>query len=129
MVVMNSLTRRYLPLLLLAALSVTACSDRNRITDPRNLVPQQPGKEIVDGNHGGNTDVFFLPPIVGNPSKATGYGDPFQPGLPVSFVITDQNTNGVVKTITPPNVAVDLTNQFYSANWKTKDTPIDLTHQ
>lgn len=125
---MNSLTRRYLPLLLLAASGVTACSDRNT-TDPRRLLPTQPGKEIVDGNHGGNTDVFFLPPIVGNPSKAPGYGDPFQPGLPVSFVITDLQTNGVVKTIPSSNVGVDLTNQFYTANWKTKDTPIDLTHQ
>lgn len=125
---MNSLTRRYFPLLLLlVTLGVSACSDR--MTDPRQLRPGQAGKEIVDGNHGGNTDVFFLPPIVGNPNKAPGYGDPFQAGLPVSFVITDQSTNAVVKTFPPSGVQVDLTNQFYSANWNTKGTPIDLTHQ
>src|SRR5690349_1945527 len=128
MVDMNLLTRRYLPLLLLSAVfGVTACSDRS-VTDPRNLVPQQPGKEIIDGNHGGgNTDVFFLPPIVGNPSKATGYGDPFQPGLVVAFIVTDLSTNAVVKTFS--NVPVDPTNQFYSANWNTKGTTIDITHQ
>jgi hypothetical protein len=117
-----------LPLLWAAALAVTACTDRRSVTDPRNLVPQQPGKEIVDGNHGGgNTDVFFLPPVVGNPSKATGYGDPFQPGLVVSFVITDLSTNAVVKTLS--NVPADLTNQSYSANWNTKGTTIDISHQ
>src|SRR5690348_4358453 len=127
MVVMDFLTRRYLPvLLLLAALAVAGCSDR--MTDPR-LRPGQAGKEIVDGNHGGNTDVFFLPPIVSNPNKALGYGDPFQPGLPVSFIVSDLSTSAVVKTFPPSAVTVDLTNQFYSANWNTKATTIDLTHQ
>ena len=125
---MNSLTRRYLPfILLLASLGVSACSDR--MTDPRQLRPQQAGKEIVDGNHGGNTDVFFLPPVVSNPNKAPGYGDPFQPGLPLSFIVTDQSTNAVVKNFPPSAVQVDLTNQFYAANWNTKATTIDLSHQ
>jgi hypothetical protein len=128
MVDMNLLTRRYFPLLFLSAvLGAVACSDQRSVTDPRQLVPQQPGREIVDGNHGGgNTDVFFLPPIVGNPSKATGYGDPFQAGLVVSFVVTDLSTNTVVKTFS--NVPVDPTNQFYAANWNTKGTTIDISH-
>ncbi|HJP61266.1 MAG TPA: hypothetical protein VJ865_14760, partial [Gemmatimonadaceae bacterium] len=126
---MSLLTRRHVPLLLLSVvLGGVSCSDGRSVTDPRNLVSQQPGKEIVDGNHGGgNTDVFFLPPIVGNPSKATGYGDPFQPGLVVSFVVSDLSTSAVVKTF--PNVPFDATNQFYSANWNTKGTVIDISHQ
>lgn len=125
---MSLLTRRRLPLLLLSlVLGAVSCSDQRSVTDPRNLVPPQAGKEIVDGNHGGgNTDVFFLPPIVGNPSKATGYGDPFQPGLVVSFVVTDLTTNGVVKTFS--NVPFDATAQFYYANWNTKTTAVDTSH-
>jgi len=125
-------TRMYRPhLLLLAIVAAAACSDRTSPTQPPHLSPQQPGKDISDGAHIasdgklGNADVFFLPPMVSNPSKAAGYGDPFQPGLPVSFRITDQNTSAVIRTFV---AGVDLTNQFYSANWDTKGSPIDLTH-
>lgn len=129
---MTLLTRKYRPhFLLLAFLAAAACSDRTSPTQPPHLSPQQPGKDISDGAHVasdgklGNADVFFLPPMVSNPVNAAGYGDPFQPGLPVSFRITDQNTSAVIKTFV---ASVDLTNQFYSANWDTKASPIDLTH-
>jgi hypothetical protein len=125
-------TRKYRPhLFLLAIVAAAACSDRTSPTQPPHLSPQPPGKDISDGAHVasdgklGNSDVFFLPPMVSNPVKATGYGDPFQAGLPVAFRITDQNTNTVIKNFV---ASVDLTNQFYSANWDTKASPIDLTH-
>jgi len=124
--------RRYFShLLLLAMVAAAACTDRHSLTDPRSLQPQQPGKDISDGahvdvnGHLGNSDVFFLPPMVKNPNQVAGYGDPFQPGLPVTFSITDQNTNAVVKTLVG---AVDLTNQFYGANWDTKALVVDLSH-
>lgn len=124
--------RKYLShVLMLSIVAAAACTDRTSPTQPRHLVPQPPDKDISDGAHIGadgklgNGDVFFLPPMVSNPNNATGYGDPFQPGLPVSFRITDQNTSAIIKTFA---TSVDLTNQFYGANWDTKASTIDLTH-
>jgi hypothetical protein len=123
--------RRYFSHLLLLAIVAAACTDRNSLTDPRRLLPQQPGKDISDGahvdvnGHLGNGDVFFLPPMVKNPNQVAGYGDPFQPGLPVSFRITDQSTTAVVQTLV---ATTDLTNQFYGANWDTKAIATDLSH-
>src|SRR5207248_856056 len=71
MTVLYGRTRRWL---LLAAVLVTAGACRDTVSPREMRVPIDPSKEINDGANLGNTDVFFLPPLVPNPVGAAGYG-------------------------------------------------------
>src|SRR4051794_35972854 len=77
-----------------------ACGDGSTAPD-RRTAPSRPHTEISDGAHGGNDDVFLLPPLASNPSSSAGYGDPFQSGLPVIYRIRDMTTptHPVIKTL------------------------------
>ena len=113
-----------------AAFAVLSCGERST-TGPRGIAPGGGSRAISDGAHNaGNTDVFFLPPMVGNPSGATGYGDPFAANLPVEIRVRDMTAAGqpVVKDFPPASVTMSLTDQLYSANWDTKATALDPTH-
>ena len=84
MTVLYGRTRRWL---LLAAVSIIAAACRDTVA-PHTLRVPDPSTIIVDGAHnGGNDDVFFLPPLVGNPTGTSGFGDPEQLGLPVDIKV------------------------------------------
>ena len=113
----------------LVALLIMACSDRIQSTAPaRGSTIPGASRTISDGAHGGNANVFFLPPMVANPTKATGYGNPFQAGLNVSINVRDLFTNGYVATFGPSAVGVNTTDGYYFVNWDTKATALDVTH-
>jgi hypothetical protein len=126
MTVLQGRTRRWL--LLLTALAAAACSDS---VSPRQVkVPLRPAQTISDGaHHGGNDDVFFLPPMVSNPNGAPGYGDPFAPNLPVIIrvvctVAPDGSCDGS-QVIAKLPATMDATNQMYMANWDTKASSLN----
>lgn len=127
---MTLVARRYGPHLFatVALLAAVGCGDQ-AATPPngRQLAPtNQAARTILDGAHGGNPEVFFLPPMVGNPNGVATFNTTFQPGLPASVVITDQTPGNSFTPIAMP-MQVDPTNQFYQLNWDTKATPLSLT--
>jgi len=128
---MHNLHRKTLSGLLItaAALLALSCGDRSA-TGPRNLAPGGATKDISDGAHNGNIDVWFLPPMVSNPSGKPGYGDPFAANLPVEIVVRDWTSSGhpVIKDFPPNTVTMSLVDQFYTVNWDTKATTLDPTH-
>ena len=116
---------RSTPLLMAIAVLVAAgCRDQSSPTVPKSA-PTKASSDIWDGAHDapglkGNDDVFFLPPMVANPSGKAGYGEAFQAGLPVAFKIRDMTTNGVIKEFAPAAVQVSVADEMYKANWDTK---------
>lgn len=111
-----------------ALIATAACGDN---VAPRKAVKEVPKitPTILDGAHGGNQSVFFLPPMVSNPNGQPGFGDPVAAGLPVSFRI-DQLPNsqcapGLAKLFATTDVAFD--GNAYSANWHTDDSNLDPT--
>lgn len=118
-------TRRWL--LLLGILGGTAaCRDT---VAPRVLTPPNPSAIIVDGAHnGGNDDVFFLPPLVPDPSGATGYGDPEQLGLPVEIQVnclTKVASSSCPNFDYLPNQVKASSDAHYMVNWDTKAAGVD----
>lgn len=112
----------------LFAVLAMACGDRLQSTDVARGAATGAARTISDGAHAGNPNVFFLPPMVGNPNKAPGYGGPFQAGLSVSINVRDLMTNGYVATFGPSAVGVNTTDGYYFVNWDTKATTLDVTH-
>lgn len=117
-------------LLLMAAMTAAVgCRDRIEPTGPTRTWSMRSSATISDGAHNqGNDDVFFLPPMVPNPSGAAGYGDPFQPGLPVSIKIcvvpsADPCTSHV--QIFAPDAVKSSSEGFYNVNWDTKAVGLD----
>src|SRR5882672_9288140 len=73
-----------------ALIGAVACGDNRSIpTAPRHIVPPGASSTLWDGSQvGGNSNVFFLPPLVSNPNGSPTYGvNPFQAGLPVQIEI------------------------------------------
>jgi len=124
---MKSLSRKHLSQLLAtaAAFAALSCSDRSTPTSPRSLVPRGSSKTISDGAHGGNPDVWFLPPMVPSPVGKPGYGNAFDPNVAVAIKIKDVTTNTYVVGA-PSAVTVSLTDQLYQANWDTKNPVLSL---
>src|SRR5690242_19986965 len=122
--------RKALPHMLVAAAALAAlsCGERSA-TGPRSISPGSSSKAISDGAHGGNPDVWFLPPMVGDPSGKPGYGDPFAANLPVEIRVRDLTPPGAtIKDFVGSAVTMSLTDQQYSANWDTKAVALDPTH-
>src|SRR3954468_22404176 len=118
-------TRRWL--LLIGTLGLaTACRDT---VAPRELIPPDPAAIIVDGAHNsGNDDVFFLPPLVDNPSGVAGFGDPEQLGLPVNIKIICQShpsTSVCPNFDFPPSAVKSSSDAHYMVNWDTKAPGVD----
>jgi hypothetical protein len=117
-------TRRWF--LLVAVLGVAACRDA---VAPRALTPPDPAAVIVDGAHNsGNDDVFFLPPLVDNPSSAPGFGDPEQLGLPVNIKInclSHTATSACPNFNFPPSAVKSSSDAHYMVNWDTKTPGVD----
>lgn len=121
-------TRRWTSLL--GVLVLAACHDA---AAPKVLTPPDPSKLIVDGAHNnGNDDVFFLPPLVADPTGQPGFGDAVQPGLPVTIKIACWQTAQppyapsacTPQTFTPSMVKF-TTDGFYMVNWDTKSPGVD----
>src|SRR5690242_14361074 len=95
---------------LCAAVLVTVAACGESIS-PRQATKQVPQftPTILDGAHGGNKSVFFLPPMVSNPSGQPGFGDPVAAGLPVSFRIDQLASTGCVAQTTKVFNASDVT--------------------
>jgi hypothetical protein len=125
--------RRTTPgLLLLVALFAAACGDEP--TSPRS--GHRPKTLIFDGTHEqGNKDVFFLPPLVRNPSAL--FDAKFNPNLnpvfevcPTADLLSDDCTGPAIATFgnvagaTGP-IALSVQDQHYLALWHTGDANLD----
>jgi len=112
----------------LAVLAAVAACGYNVSPVPKGAPPTpQFSPTILDGAHGGNKSVFFLPPMVSNPTGQPGFGDPVQAGLPVSFKIERLSqpsiqgcTSQVTKAFSTTDVTFDGTS--YQANWHTDES-------
>lgn len=106
--------------------ATAACGDN---ISPRKAVKEVPKitPTILDGAHGGNQSVFFLPPMVSNPNGQPGFGDPVAPGLPVSFRIDQLPVAGCAAGLAKLFATTDVTfnGNAYSANWHTDDSNLN----
>lgn len=109
-------------------IAVAACGDN---VSPRQATKQVPHftPTILDGAHGGNKAVFFLPPMVSNPTGQPGFGDPVAAGLPVSFRIDQLASTGCVAQLTKLFNTSDVTfdGTQYQANWNTNDSDLNAS--
>ena len=107
-------------------IGVAACGDS---TSPRQATKQVPhfNPTILDGAHGGNKSVFFLPPMVSNPTGQPGFGDPVAAGLPVSFQIDQLASSGCAAQSTKTFATADVTfdGTAYQANWHTDESNLN----
>ena len=120
---MNARSRKNRSRLVIAAAAFAAlsCTDRSATTGPKVIAPGSASRNISDGAHGGNDDVWFLPPMVASPVGQPGYGDPFAPGLPVVIKVVDvSQSNKVLTGVTATTMS--LADEWYQANWDTKNT-------
>lgn len=103
--------------------------------------PQQPGSiraTIVDGAHSGNTNFFFLPPLVANPVGSPNF-DPGQfnarlsPFVEVCELAADPrlvpatDCLNETRVFGPARMALDALNEQYQLNWDTKSSTLILT--
>ncbi|HEY2855055.1 MAG TPA: hypothetical protein VGJ18_19520 [Gemmatimonadaceae bacterium] len=108
--------------------ATAACGDnispRRAALQPAHFTPT-----ILDGAHGGNQSVFFLPPMVSNPQGQPGYGDPVAAGLPVSFKINQLLSTGCAAQLTKVFTTADVTfdGTQYQANWNTNDSNLNAS--
>jgi hypothetical protein len=126
MLLNRKLSTRALWAVVLAA--TAACGDS---ISPRRTALQVPHltPTILDGAHGGNKSVFFLPPMVSNPNGQPGFGDPVAAGLPVSFRIDQLGNNGCAAQLTKVFSTSDVTfdGTVYQANWHTDDSGLNAS--
>jgi hypothetical protein len=123
-----TLSTRFNPLTPLAMLVLVAGLGCRDAVQPVLKHPAlSPNAEISDGAHGidRNDDVFFLPPMVSNPTGSPGYGDPFQPGLPVTIRICVKSTTGCSLFTSFGPGQVQTSSDHYQANWDTKSPNAD----
>jgi len=125
MTALQGRTRRWF-LILTALAAAAACNDS---VAPRQLKAPNPSAIIVDGAHnGGNDDVFFLPPLVDNPSGKPGFGDPEDLNLPVDIKIICQShvsTSSCPNFDFPPTAVMSSSDAHYMVNWDTKAPGVD----
>ncbi len=139
-------------LLTLSALALAfACEDQKAPTGPAGLrPPANPSAMISDGAHGGNPDFFFLPPLVPNPVNDPNYdrgkaNNALEASLAVEIcelgaapvdalghaVATDCVAGPPLKRFAPGTGAVrqqgSADDGFYMAQWKTKDSNLNLS--
>lgn len=103
--------------------------------------PQQPGSIkalIVDGNHAGNANFFFLPPLVPDPSGSPNFiAAQFNPNLSPFAEVCKLADNPLLNPTTgcatgpltfgPARMSLDATNQDYQLNWDTGASLLDPT--
>jgi hypothetical protein len=118
-----------------AALTLLMACQSDRATTPS---PGQPSADLQDGaNNGGNTDFFFLPPLVPDPSGTSSVYEPgdFNPNLRPSVEICalELNASGTpigcvpgapFKRFAPSELALSTTDEHYMVNWHTDDPPL-----
>jgi hypothetical protein len=138
--------RRLLTLTVLAF--ALACDNQRAPTSPGLTAPGDPSSVISDGAHGGNPDFFFLPPLVSNPVNDPNFdrgkaNNALGPSLTVEICeLTSQNLNaeglptGATDCVAGPprkkfpagtvSLQGSGDDAFYMAQWKTKDSNLDL---
>ena len=125
--VKNQFLTRALSAAVLVAVAA-ACSES---ISPRQSTKQVPTftPAIMDGAHGGNKAVFFLPPMVSNPNGQPGFGDPVAAGLPVSFRIDQLASSGCSAQLTRLFSVADVTfdGTQYQANWHTDQSNLNAS--
>jgi len=85
---------------------------------------------ILDGAHGGNKSVFFLPPMVSNPSGQPGFGDPVRGDLSVSYKILRLDKPGTTECGTENSIIKEFTGvpfltDHYQADWHTDESNLN----
>lgn len=113
-----------------ALIAGVSCSGDRMPTGPR-LTPPAGNATLWDGSQvGGNPNVFFLPPLVPDPSGLPTYGkNPFQSGLPVQIEVACLTApsgsscagRGLARTPTKESTS----DQQYMLNWDTKAPGFD----
>src|SRR5579884_148811 len=129
---MIQVARRHRPHLLAAVALLTSVGCGDRMTTPldraaalRNLTPNV-RMDISDGAHGGNPNVFFLPPLVKRPQKADGFKDEaFQPGLPVTMDVRDMSVAGTPIITQFARSDIDVGKNAYRAKWKVRKSNLN----
>jgi len=100
-----------------------------------------PSKAIFDGVHeGGNSDFFFLPPLVPNPQGSPEYdAGKFDPTLSLVVEICEADNQGCLPTSSQPagfpitfstetgsgSNRIKVSGEQYHVNWKTKSADLD----
>jgi hypothetical protein len=115
-----------------------SCGGDRLTSTERHITPPGTNDVLWDGSQPtGNQNVFFLPPLVKDPSTipGTSYGaNPFQPGLPVEIEIACLTPAPPTSTTTYscdnrglPRTAAKLStsDQQYMLNWDTKAPGFD----
>jgi len=124
--------RHVTPFIAVACVVVlAACTDNT-------VQPKAPtlNAAIQDGNHAGNPNFFFLPPLVPNPVGSPNFNPAtFNAKLaPVVEVcrlagnpLLDPSTSCGPLVFGPASMALDATNQQYQLNWDTQASQLDAT--
>lgn len=86
--------------------------------------------QILDGAHGGNKAVFFLPPMVSNPSGQPGFGDPVRGDLTVSYKILrllkpGSTECGSQNMLIKQFSGVPFLTDHYQADWHTDESNLN----
>src|SRR2546427_12312232 len=118
------------------AVIALACRDQQLVQPPARGGPTA---VIMHGAHTGNPNVFFLPPLVPDPTGSPNFdAGKFNPGLsPVAEVCQltgDPRGTAPVgcapgePVFGPATMALDLTAEQYKLNWDTKSTALVATN-
>ena len=107
--------------LALVAVVFTACQDGS---SPTQTVFETASSAINDGSQSGNVDVFFLPPLVENPSGDPNFGDRdanANLGPVAKICLLDDRAMCDSDVDVGPNLPMVFTNgQFYAVRWQTR---------
>jgi hypothetical protein len=96
-----------------AAVLVLGCQDREQPTSPS---AGRISAALSDGDHGGNTHFYFLPPLVPQPSYSGTFNPSLKPLVEICHLTTDPNCAQFVTRFSPAQISVD---SVYKVNWNT----------
>lgn len=115
--------RRFVALSIVLALA--GCQADDRPTAPPE---PRPLAAISDGAHAGTRGFYFLPPLVPTPTFAGTFNASLAPSVEICKLSPESVCVGdPVTRFAPSAIAVDITTEQYHVNWKTDDSPLDVT--
>jgi len=101
------------------------CHEPRSVTSPKS---PGPAAAILDGAHGGgNTNFFFLPPLVALPTF-TGVFNPNLGPLVQICTLTAGACDPTLPVITPGPMSLDATGEHYQVDWNTQATAVSISN-
>lgn len=113
-----------------ACILAFACS-----SDTQSPTAEAPTYAVSDGAHNGNPDFFFLPPLFKNPVNSPNY-EPNAANLTLKPTVEicelgAADASGARECIATvkqfPASALTIADQSYQVNWKTDETPLNVS--